>query len=191
MTKKKRRDKSLMHFYTRKWYRGKYRQAKEQRMYAAQAKRREEIIPTLPSDLRALMSIDLNDAECKSFERNTETGFIKMIVRAGDNVIGYFDLDMQYGNASLVSRNNGIAVLLCRSKDELIACIASANVDPLARRAIRVDSGIHTQVLYDEVDVGEDGRFEHRMLLWPYGELLIRFSGFCLTRTPVSSRDAP
>jgi hypothetical protein len=160
-------------------------------MYAAYAKRREEIISALPSDLCTLINLDLNDAMCTRFERSIMTGFIEITLRAGDHTIGYFDLHMRYENASLVSRNNGIDVLLCRSKDELIACIRSSKVDPLARRAIRMDDEMTAQVLYDEIDVCKDGRFEHRMLLWPYGELLIRFTDFSLTRMLVASRDAP
>jgi hypothetical protein len=38
-----------------------------------------------------------------------------------------------------------------------------------------------TEILYDEVDLAGDGKFEHRMLLWPREEMAIRFRGFSLS----------
>ncbi len=160
-------------------------------MSAAAVSRRDEISPNLPADLRALMGISLNDADCKRFQRNVATGLLEITLRGGDDSIGLFDLDMRYENASLVSRNNGIAVLLSRSREDIIAGIGIERITRTARRAIRRDGGIRAQLLYHEVDIASNGLCEHRMLLWPYGEILIRFTDFSLTRTLVASWDAP
>ena len=42
-----------------------------------------------------------------------------------------------------------------------------------------------TELLYDEVDVTENGRFEHRLLLWPQGEFGVRFEDAVLVSAPV------
>ena len=44
-----------------------------------------------------------------------------------------------------------------------------------------------TEVLYDEVDTAEEG-FEHRLLLWPNGEIAIRFHSLALETKPLAQR---
>lgn len=185
------RDKSLMLFRTQKWYMGEYSEATEQRINAASARRLKEIIPALPADLRTLTTIDLNDANCARFERHVATGLLEITLRAGDSPSGYFDLNVRYEQATLLSRGNGISVLLSRTKEEIAVGAEQQCLPRIARRAIKSGDTIRAQVLYHEVDIVADGLFEHRMLLWPYGEILIRFTGLSLTRMPVASRDAP
>lgn len=44
-----------------------------------------------------------------------------------------------------------------------------------------------TELLYDEVDRADDGRYEHRHLLWPKGEFGVRCRKLKLTSTPAES----
>jgi hypothetical protein len=60
---------------------------------------------------------------------------------------------------------------------------------------VRVDPpeslrGPETEVLYDEVDTAEEG-FEHRLLLWPQGEISIRFHSLSIETKPLKQRAEP
>ncbi|MGI8855113.1 MAG: hypothetical protein ACR2JW_05130 [Thermomicrobiales bacterium] len=160
------------------------------RIDAASMDRHNEIVSELPPDLRILATTDLNDAICKRFARDVTTGLLEIMLRAGDSPNGYFDLNLRYEQATLLSRNNGLAVLVSRSKEELVAGVDLRVLGRIERRAIMSGDTKQAQVLYHEVDIVEGGLFEHRMLLWPYGELLIRFTELSLKRVPVASWDA-
>jgi hypothetical protein len=43
-----------------------------------------------------------------------------------------------------------------------------------------------TELLYDEVDIAADNRFEHRLLLWPRGEFGVRFEDAVVVSAPSS-----
>jgi hypothetical protein len=43
-----------------------------------------------------------------------------------------------------------------------------------------------TELLYDEVDIAADNRFEHRFLLWPRGEFGVRFEDAVVVSAPSS-----
>lgn len=45
-----------------------------------------------------------------------------------------------------------------------------------------------TEFLYDELDLWKDGRFEHRMLLWPHCELSVVFRNFDVVSQPRVNR---
>ena len=172
------RDKSLMHFRTWKWSAGEYSEAREQSIDAASARRHNAIVAELPADLRTLATTDLNDAECKHFARHNATGLVEITLRAGDaSKDGYFDLYLRYEQATLLSRHNGLAALVSRSREELVAGVDLRILSRTERRAITLGDTTRAEVRYDEVDFVGDGLFEHRMLLWPYSDLLIRFTG--------------
>lgn len=169
---------------------GEYSEAAGQQIDAACMSRYNEIFPKLPNDLRTLAVIGLNDANCKRFARHIASGLVELTLRVGDGD-GLFDFLLRYEEATLLSQDNGLTALISRSREEIGTGIPSGGLSRIAKRAIKSGDTQRAQVLYDEVDITESGMFEHRMLLWPYGEVLIRFSGFSLTRTPVSSWDAP
>ncbi len=188
---KKRKQQSLMRFLTRRWYWGEYSKAKERSNFAAHMRRRQEIAPLLPADVHTLMNTDLNDAECRKFERDLKNKTLCLTLRSGGLPSGYFDVVLQYEGAALFSRDNGIAVLLSESKEELLAGMTPKGIDSYDKRVLKSGSFERAEVLYHEVDIAKNGAFEHRLLLWPYGELLIRFRHLFLTQTLVASRDAP
>ena len=45
-----------------------------------------------------------------------------------------------------------------------------------------------TELLYDEVDVGEDGTLVHRILFWPSEEVTIEFASLTVRTWPVPDR---
>jgi hypothetical protein len=49
----------------------------------------------------------------------------------------------------------------------------------------------NTEIIYDEVDVASDGRFVHRLLLWPDGEYEVVFTALAdrrISATPADRR---
>ena len=46
-----------------------------------------------------------------------------------------------------------------------------------------------SEIIYDEVDLSPDSRFEHRLLLYPEGELCVRFRRLRVERQPASATD--
>ena len=78
----------------------------------------------------------------------------------GDNQIGYRRLTLQYeGHIEL----------------------AGADLHQLAAWLDEPE----TEMLYDEIDVIAQDRFEHRHLLWPNGEFGVRFDRAATISTPV------
>ncbi len=66
------------------------------------------------------------------------------------------------------------------------AQVVSGITDELAN----VVNAPDTEVLSEEVDLVDDSVFEHRLLLWPEGDLAIRFSEFSFTREEIAGQVA-
>ena len=86
-----------------------------------------------------------------------------MRLRCGDLQAGYFDLDIAYEEANM-------------STTELAELTSAVN-------------NSETEILYDEVDLGAVGKYVHRLLLWPRGEIVITFASMTYLMHPVSTRD--
>ncbi len=80
----------------------------------------------------------------------------------GDLQVGYEFVTVHYRRADLIASAAGLEALRL------------------------TDSGV--EVLYDEVDIGL-GRPIHRILLWPEGELWVRFDEARVERTPAEPAD--
>ena len=87
---------------------------------------------------------------------------LELQFRAGDLQVGYFDALLCYGNP--VTDVGGTTFL-----QEIVG-----------RRDV--------EVLYDEFDTSEDGRWVHRMLYWPQREIQVQFESFTVSVTPAASR---
>jgi hypothetical protein len=154
-----------LRYFTRAWCRGECTDEEFDEAVAAYGRRLDEITIRLLPDLRALSRISLNDAWFKSVIIDRTTHRLVLRLRCGDIQIGYFDLLLHYDEATI--------------RDGTLHGVENLpNV-----------SG--TEVLYDEVDELGPGRFEHRMILWPQGELAIQFAAFTLARVAVPSRESP
>lgn len=64
---------------------------------------------------------------------------------------------------------------------------SDAAVEPELAESLLLDHD--AEVLYHEVDRGADGRWEHRLSMWPRGEVVIRFSDVEVSRTPARPED--
>jgi len=106
--------------------------------------------------------VNLHDGRFRAATLRSPSGVLEMHLRCGDLQVGYFDLDLTYRSVNL-------------SEAEVAELAAAVNLP-------------ETEVLYDEVDLGPEGSFVHRLLLWPRGELVIPFADLALRRRPTRSR---
>ena len=117
------------------------------------------LLPRIPQAFREIaQDISIHDGLILGVWIDTTARELRLALRCGDLAIGYFDLDLTY---------QGVRVdLLDRAVLQVIAR------DP------------KTEVLYDEVDVLDDGVFVHRVLFWPYyREIHVVFTGLSIART--------
>ena len=125
-----------------------------------------ELGQRLPADLLFLAThLSLHDGLFKEVAHHPAAGQLALRLRCGDDPSGYFDLTLVYRGATLVTE-------------------PEIELDGL------VDNTAY-EVLYDEIDIDDGGLYEHRMHLWPEGEVAVRFSGFTYARMPVPDRRAP
>ena len=118
----------------------------------------------LNAPVLALALSDLHDARFLDVEHDAGLRVLAMRLRIGFKRIGYADLYLRYQGVDL----------------------AALDGDPAAYLA---DSA--TEAIYHEVDVRNDGRFEHRLLLAPRGELTIAFDGLDISQRGVEHRAVP
>ncbi len=154
-----------MRYFTRSWHEeSDDDQAEEVRH--TYLRRLDEIEPTLTPELTLLArKISLHDCLFREFVYDEVSKLLRLRLRCGDLKVGYFDLELRYGGATL----------LAGYTPELVAAVRASK----------------TEVLYDEVGLAGEGEFDHRMLLWPREEMTIRFRSFSLSRTLATGRHDP
>lgn len=118
----------------------------------------------LTAPLLALALSDLHDARFLDVEHDAEARVLTLRLRTGFRRIGYADLHLRYEDAELLATDGDPAALLAAPQ---------------------------TEVIYHEVDVRDDGRFEHRLLLSPRGQLTIAFNHLRIFQKGVEHRAVP
>lgn len=144
-----------MRYFTRGWATGDYDDAACDRALREYNERLAQIDPLLSDDLRRLSETSLNDGLIESVVWDPHQSELTLSLVVGGPE--YSTLRLHYAGA-----------LLGRSEESL-------------RRAA-LDR--EAEVLYDEIDVREDGLFVHRLLFWPREELSIWFDRLSLELTP-------
>jgi hypothetical protein len=119
------------------------------------------ISENLPASVLALALSDLHDARFLNVAHDQWNDSLTLRLRIGFRRLGYSDLHLRYAGVEL-SANGG---------------------DPTS---LLNDS--QTEVIYHEVDVRDDGRFEHRLLLSPTGELVLGFDALDISQKGVEHR---
>jgi hypothetical protein len=114
-----------------------------------------------PQSLELAKDVSLHDGVFRRFDVDESSGGIEISLEIQDDRAGRPRVDLRYDNAAVIGGYT----------DEMVRMIN----DP------------DTVVLAHEVDVVGESVFEHRMLLWPEGELAISFSGFSFSKTPTMS----
>ena len=118
----------------------------------------------LSAPVLALALSDLHDARFLDIDHDAGSQVLRLRLRIGFRRIGYADLHLHFGGVDLSALDGNPAALLA---------------DP------------QTEVIYHEVDLRGDGRFEHRLLLWPRGELVIAFDSLDISQKGVEHRAVP
>jgi hypothetical protein len=152
-----------MRWFTRAWHRGDLGDAYDyQAVVDAYWTHIQELLPTVPPSVRELAHPSLHDARFEEVTVDPQRRTITMRVMTGDLQLGYYSLDLIYGDAVLEGTVIGeFKRMVERPKAE---------------------------ILYDEVDRQTIGQYEHRFLIWPDGEFAIRFGDVGLTRTGTNAR---
>jgi|tagenome__1003787_1003787.scaffolds.fasta_scaffold19850960_1 hypothetical protein len=122
----------------------------------------ESIGADLDGGAEQLLSVYLHDAQVRVCNLD-EDATLRLRALTGDLQRGYEWLSLQYHRAGIVG----------------------ATIEDLSGRI--TEHG--TELLYDEVDVCNDGRYEHRILMWPDGEFGVRFASLTVTREPALPSD--
>ena len=153
-----------MKWFTRSWAAGDLDDEEFDRRRSDYRQHLMLIAADLDSGAEQLVSsVNLHDAKVKEFEARDARSF-RLRVVAGDLQQGYEWLTLIYEDADLVE----------------------ATEDELGTSRL---TGGDVELLYDEIDVSADGRYEHRMLLWPEGEFGVRFRSVLLDRKPAQPSD--
>ena len=149
-----------MKYFTQHWHDGGMTDEESDAIAAAYADYRATLLPRMPPAVQELATaINIHDGLIEIAVFDRAAQHLRLELLIGDLQEGYANIHLCYSNASFE-----IATL----KD--VAC----------------DS--ESEALYDEIDVQPEGRFEHRVLFWPYREIVISFGSLVLTRVPRSDR---
>lgn len=153
-----------MRFLTREWYSGAQPDDEAERTGDEYRRHLAVILPQLPHALRELSrDTNLHDGLIRSVEVDTAGSKVKIGLRCGDLATGYFDLALSYDGVRVDLLDRAVLAIIAR--------------DP------------RTEMLYDEVDVFDDGVFVHRLVFWPYyREIHVVFTGLSIARTPSANR---
>lgn len=122
------------------------------------------ISESLNAPVLALALSDLHDARFLDVAHDPESRTLSLRLRIGFRRIGYADLHLRYLGVDL---------------------LADAG-DPFALLNDRP-----SEVIYHEIDVLEGGRFEHRLLLAPSGQVTLRFDKLEIGQRGVEHRAVP
>jgi hypothetical protein len=151
-----------MRWLTREWWSGDLVGPEYEAATLHYALNLERIMPSLPLPLRVLAGIDLHDALFDDVSVDEDERLVTMRLVAGDVERSYVFLTLTYHSGGFVATDL-----------------------PEVERLV---NGRETEILVQEVDMAFSGRFEHRLLLWPEGELEVQCSNLSLAMTPARER---
>jgi hypothetical protein len=104
--------------------------------------------------------VNIHDGHVKNWRHSATTIELRLV--AGDLQAGYRWVVLLFEGASLLE---------------------PASLDELHLGEAR------TELLYDEIDLAGDGLFDYRVLVWPTGELAIRFADVKITTRSATPSD--
>jgi len=149
-----------MRFFTIAWHSGEMPDDEAAAIPDAYESHIRALVPSLPPDaLRLVRAISLHDGLIR--QASFTASAIDILIRAGDLQVGYFDARLHYVGGAI------------------------SQADSQFLEGATDDS--NTEILYDEFDSAESG-WIHRILFWPYREVLIQFAALELAVMPKSDR---
>jgi hypothetical protein len=153
-----------MKFFTTEWHSGKLPERESDGVPIRYTAHISSLLPRFPSTVRTLAEgVNLHDGLIRSVTVDRTHQALELQFRCGDREVGYFDLALVYSQVRM---------------EEL-------DLSELKTLAEDPKSG----ALYDEVDVGKTGAWAHRILFWPYREIVIEFGALGLHLDPRDNRD--
>jgi hypothetical protein len=152
-----------MRYFTRGWAAGDLSDEEDQAVRDAYDARLAKIAERLPpAMLRLAREVSLHDGLIESIFWSPKKKLLKLDLVCGDLQRGYSLVELSYGEALL----------------------GGQRLAALKRAALSRE----TELLYDEVDIGEDGLLCHRILFWPNEEVTLDFSQFEMSISPRPDR---
>ncbi len=151
-----------MRWFTREWVDGDVTDEEQERRISAYEAHVAHVRPSLAHGAEQLLdAVNLHDALLRFWRYEPGVELLLEVV-TGDLQVGYEDVQLRYGSAEIDSDTAQVL------------------------ESLRGRKGV--EMLYDEVDVTPDGRYEHRIIAWPTGEAAIRFSDLGVQRRPRDDR---
>lgn len=153
-----------MKWLTREWASGAFDDSEWDSQWREYQLHCTAVLPRLRDGAERLVhGINLHDGQIQSFEYRPD-GALAVRVLVGDLQVGYEFVELSFVDAEL-RIEHGATIDSLRFQDA------------------------ETEILYDEVDVEADGRFVHRVLLWPQGEYEVVFTALTERREEARSSD--
>jgi len=153
-----------MKYFTRDWALGEMSERDSAVRRDAYWRHIDSLVAQLPATVRRLAKhVNLHDGLVRRALVDRRAGSLALELRCGDLQVGYSDTDLVYSGVDFSSVD--LALLEKRAGDP------------------------ETELLYDEVDLDDAGRFVHRISFEPHGEVDIRFSALRIREIPRSDRE--
>lgn len=155
-----------MKYFTQEWASGVLPDEEWQNIPLKYEQHLHSILDRLPESIKELANnTNLHDGLIRRILVNRKNKTIAIELRCGDLQCGYFDIDMEYSGVNFETAD-------------------LVNLAKIARDR-------NTELLYDEVDIGENGNYVHRILFHPLNEISIIFSTLKTIKTSKPDRSFP
>jgi hypothetical protein len=155
-----------MKFFTTDWHSGKLPERESGAVPIRYTAHIGSLLSRFPATVRTLaQGVNLHDGLIRSVTVDRTRQALELQFRCGDREVGYFDLALVYSRV--------------RMEDLDLSELKAIAEDP------------KSEALYDEVDVGNSGAWAHRILFWPYREIVIEFGALGLQLDPRNGRAFP
>jgi hypothetical protein len=156
-----------MKFFTRAWCTGQLAEATADARLKVYWKHVDTLAARLPATVYALgRGVNIHDGRFRAVQVVRPKRRIEMVLRCGDNQVGYFDLTLGYDSVDFVRTDT--------------------------RALSRIVEDPECEILYDEIDVtgrGDAQRCVHRVICWPgYREFVVVFRALGMRLAPRASR---
>jgi hypothetical protein len=153
-----------MKFYTKKWYQGKLPHRESELIVKKYNQYFRKVLSKIPTLFRHhIKNLNLHDGLIDQFVIDKSKKEICLSLICGDNQRGYSKVEIKYKEPQGVGAATHKIRKLLQNRD--------------------------TEILYDEFDLSNDGRFIHRYLFWPeFIELKISFKSLNVQSHPKQNR---
>jgi len=152
-----------MRYFTRGWANGELTEEEDDTLSRAYEARLTEITPRLPpSMVRLLEGASLHDAIIESVRWAPSQAELRLKLVCGASDVGYRGVQLTYRGAML----------------------GKARIESLRN----VANDREACILYQEVDIDEEGVLAHRLLCWPNAEVTIEFRELDYVSAPRDDR---